>query len=259
MIKILFSAFIILGIYIDISHASSNGLYGSWDELLKVYSNDGRVNYKAIKIDEAKLRMAITHIENIPKFEFSSFSENERKAFWINAYNLAVVKTVIDNYPIKKNFGLNAIRYPKNSIQQIENVWDRPILTVRGRVLSLNDIENKILRPEFKDPRIHFAIVCASIGCPVIRSEVYTADKLDQQLAEQIRIFIEDPKKVSYDRSKDVLYLSPIFKWFKGDFDEVGGVVTFIKRYSDDLWAGSLSQKTQIEWLGYDWSLNEIK
>lgn len=259
MIKIILCILIISGIFVDYAQASSKEFYSSWKELLNEYSQNGRVNYKMIKADDTKLIMSISYAENISKLEFDSLSDDERKVFWINAYNLAAVKMVIDNYPIKKNFGLNAIRYPQNSIQQINKVWDRSVLIVRGKALSLNDIENKILRHEFKDPRIHFAIVCASIGCPAIRSEVYTADKLDQQLAEQIRIFIKDPNKVTYDLSKDVLYLSPIFKWFKSDFDEVGGAVIFIKRYSDDPWAGSLSQKTQIEWLGYDWNLNEIK
>ncbi len=128
-----------------------------------------------------------------------------------------------------------------------------------GKDVSLNDIENNVLRKEFKDPRVHFAIVCASIGCPEIRSEVYTAEKLDQQLSEQIRLFLSDPLKVHYDRTTDTLYLSPIFKWFKEDFQQTGGIIAFVKTYAPAGLFNGISEQTKIEWLGYDWNLNEIR
>lgn len=228
-----------------------------WEKLLKNTSFNGRINYKSIKSDADLLKASVEGIETVSKVELDALTKNELMAFWINAYNIGVVKIIVEHYPIKKGFGLNTVRYPANSIQQIDNVWDRPALIVLGKSLSLNDIENKILRPQFKDPRIHFAIVCASIGCPSIRSESYTAEKLDQQLSEQIHIFISDPNKIRYDTQKDILFLSPIFKWFKEDFDQVGGAVAFIKRYDIDHKFDALTEKTKIQWLGYDWSLND--
>jgi hypothetical protein len=252
------SIFILMSVvYCEASYASSEGVSHYWTEVLKENTHQGRVNYKSIKANGAQLKASIQSIETITKFDFDSLDVKQKMAFWINVYNVGVVKVIIDNYPIKRSFGLKAVRYPANSIQQIENVWDRPILTVRSRELSLNDIENKILRPEFKDPRIHFAIVCASISCPVIRSEAYTAKELDQQLSEQIEIFLDDPSKVRYDKNKDILYLSPIFKWFKEDFDQVGGTIAFIKKHSSNHMFDSVTQQTQIQWLGYDWNLNE--
>jgi len=228
-----------------------------WQEVLRAYTHEGRVNYKALKENDNELKASIQNIESISKFAFNSLNNKQKMAFWINAYNMSVIKTIVDNYPIKRSFGIKAIASPSNSIQQIANVWDKPVLHVRGRDLSLNDIENKILRPEFQDPRVHFAIVCASIGCPVIRSEPFTADNLDQQLSEQIRLFLSDPSKARYKKSNDVLHLSPIFKWFNADFQQVGGVVVFIKNYAPAGLFDGISERTKIQWLGYDWNLNE--
>ena len=231
--------------------------YSDWQRGLTTYTHEGRVNYEALKGRDRDLKASIQTIESLSKGEYESFNTKQKMVFWINAYNIGVIKTIIDNYPIKRGFNIRALAYPANSIQQISNVWDRPVLSLLGKQVSLNDIENKFLRPEFKDPRAHFAIVCASIGCPVIRSQAYTAEKLDQQLLEQIQKFLSDPQKARYDILKDVLYLSSIFKWFGEDFKQVGGVITFIKIYAPKGLFNGLSEQTKIEWLGYDWNLNE--
>lgn len=242
---------------------SGNALAGTeavsqhWDKLLKMNAVNGRINYKAIVRDDTLLKASLIGVETMTQQELDSLSDKELMAFWINAYNIGAVKMIVAHYPIKQNFGLSAFRYPANSIQQIDHVWDRSVLSVGGINLSLNDIENKILRPRFKDPRIHFAIVCASIGCPSIRSEAYTAVKLDQQLSEQIQLFVGDPGKVAYDAPTDVLYLSPIFKWFKEDFNRVGGVIRFIKKYDVNHAFDAITEKTKVLWQDYDWSLND--
>jgi len=239
------------------AYAAYDHQYVYWQEVLKSYTHEGRVNYKALKENNHEFKMALQTIESVSKTEMEAFDIKQKKAFWINAYNVSVIKTILDHYPIKRGFSLKAIAFPSNSIQQIPDVWDSPILHTAGQNLSLNDIENKILRPEFKDPRIHFAIVCASIGCPVIRSEVYTQEKLDQQLLSQIQLFLSDPLKARYDKTKDTLYLSPIFKWFKTDFEQAGGVIVFVKKYTSAGSFDEISDQTQIQWLGYDWNLNE--
>lgn len=257
MRKIILGVFILVSMGMGEAQAAYDHQYTHWQEVLRVHTHEGRVNYKVLKENDNELKASIHAIESISKADFESFNIKQKKAFWINAYNVSVIKTIVDHYPIKRGFSLKAISSPSNSIQQIANVWDKPVLHVRGKDLSLNDIENKILRPEFKDPRIHFAIVCASIGCPVIRSEPFTADDLDRQLSEQIRLFLSDPLKARYDKIKDVLYLSPIFKWFKADFQQAGGVVAFIKNYASAGLFDGISERTQIQWLGYDWNLNE--
>ncbi len=257
MSKIILGAFILVSMEMGKAYAAYDHRYTHWQEELSAYTHAGRVNYRAIKENDNELKVSIQAIENVSKSDYELFNIKQKKAFWINAYNMSVIKTIIDHYPIKRGFSFKAIAYPSNSIQQIDNVWDRVVLHVLEQDLSLNEIENKILRPEFKDPRIHFAIVCASIGCPVIRSEAYTAEKLDQQLSDQIRLFLSDPLKARYDRTQDVLYLSPIFKWFKTDFEQAGGAVAFIKNYGPKGMFDGSSEGTQIQWLGYDWHLNE--
>ncbi|MDE2026968.1 MAG: DUF547 domain-containing protein [Candidatus Omnitrophica bacterium] len=254
---------IILGVLMLVSvgmadaQAAFDRQYTRWQEVLTLYTHNGRVNYKALKENDDELKASIQAVEGVSKVDLASYDINQRKVFWINAYNMSVIKTIIDHHPIKRGFDFKMLIYPSNSIQQIANVWDKPVLHVLGRELSLNDIENKILRPEFKDPRIHFAIVCASTSCPVIRPEAYTAEKLDQQLADQIRLFLSDPSKVKYDNIKDTIYLSPIFKWFNADFQQTGGIIAFIKKYAPAGLYDEVSNRTQIQWLGYDWNLNE--
>jgi len=256
--KIMLSAIILasMGMMRE-ARAAYDHQYTHWQEVLRVYTHKGRVNYKSLKENDSELKASIQAIEGASKTDFESFNIKQKKAFWINAYNMSVIKTIIDNYPIKRGFSFKTIAFPSNSIQQITHVWDKLVLHVLSQDLSLNGIENKILRPEFKDPRIHFAIVCASIGCPVIKSEAYTAEKLDQQLSDQIRLFFSDPSKARYDKTKDVLYLSPIFKWFKTDFDQAGGAIAFIKNHAPEGLFDGISDRTQIQWLGYDWKLNE--
>ncbi|PIQ89446.1 MAG: hypothetical protein COV72_03010 [Candidatus Omnitrophica bacterium CG11_big_fil_rev_8_21_14_0_20_42_13] len=232
--------------------------YSALDQFLKRHVKDGLVDYSVIKKSPADLEKIVHELEGVTLKEYEIWSNPERMAFWINAYNIGAVKHVLDNYPLKKSFGLSALRYPANSIQQIPDVWNKPILNLLGKNVSLNEIENERLRKEFKDPRIHFVIVCASIGCPVLREEAYSAETLDGQLNEQIKEFANTPSKFRYDADKDILFLSPIFKWFGEDFDKKGGVISFLKDYVPSDMASKLSNKTRIEWQDYDWNLNEL-
>ena len=221
-----------------------------WQEFLNQNLKNGHVNYSAVQNGSALLNAVIAQLENVKQEDYAQWSYDEKKAFWINAYNVTAVKLVVDHYPLKRSLGLQAFRYPAKSIQQIPDVWNQDTLIILGKTMSLNQIENEILRKEFQDPRIHFAIVCASLGCPVLRGEPYTADQLDRQLDDQVLQFLQDPKKFRYDSAKIELYLSPIFKWFKEDF--TAGPTAFIKKY----WPG-ISENAKIRWLQYDWTLNE--
>ena len=232
--------------------------YSHLQIMLTSSTHQGRVDYQMIQNQSQELIQVIQDIENVSQSELDAFSPEQKMAFWINAYNSGVIKIIVDHYPIKRQFGLKALTYPASSIQQIPKVWDRPVLRVAGQNLSLNDIEHTILRAQFKDPRIHFALVCASIGCPVIRSQAYTAEKLNAQLADQIQLFLNDALKARYDASTDVLQLSPIFKWFKTDFEQDGGTIAFLKVHSPAGLFDDISQTTKIHCLAYDWSLNDV-
>src|SRR3989338_7167614 len=136
--------------------------YSFWQKFSDLYLKDGLVNYSAIRADSALFNTIVSQLENVKKEEYDRWSQDEKKAFWINAYNIEAVKLVLDHYPLKRSLGLQALRYPANSIQQIPDVWNQEALIILGKKVSLNYIENEILRKEFPDPRIHFAIVCAS-------------------------------------------------------------------------------------------------
>ncbi|MBI4387484.1 MAG: DUF547 domain-containing protein [Candidatus Omnitrophica bacterium] len=231
--------------------------YPEWSKLLSRYTQHGFVDYVSIKKSPDLLNDYFKSIETISQAEFRQWSKQEKIAFWINAYNVATIRLITEYYPLHKKAFWKAFAFPSNSIQQIPNVWDRPALEIFGETVSLNHIENEILRKEFKEPRIHFALVCASLSCPVLRNEPYRADKLDRQLNDQVSVFLTNPKKFRYNPDADTLYLSPIFKWFKKDFETVGGIISFSKAHLPKTISNDISEETKIEWLDYDWSLNE--
>ncbi|MBI4115190.1 MAG: DUF547 domain-containing protein [Candidatus Omnitrophica bacterium] len=231
--------------------------YSAYAKVLRGYAVNDRVDYLKLKRERQGLNEYMKSLESLSKENYEEMSRDEKIAFWINTYNAAAVKLVIDHYPLQKRFGWKALAYPENSIQQIPDVWARKVLKVFDESLSLNHIEHQILRKEFQEPRIHFALVCASLGCPVIRSEPYQGSKLDAQLNDQVRNFLSDPKKSRYDEATDTLYLSPIFKWFRKDFERADGILSFVKTHGPKEAKEKISEKTKIEWLEYDWSLNE--
>lgn len=231
--------------------------YSDWDKFLERHVKNGLVDYSEINKSSAEFEKIVRELEGVTLKEYESWTSSQRMAFWINAYNIGAIKLVVDHYPLKRRFGPQAFIFPANSIQQISSVWKRDVLTLLGKKTSLNDIEHETLRKEFQDPRIHFAIVCASIGCPVLREETYNADELDVQLNDQIKEFANTPSKFRYDIDNDTLFLSPIFKWFGEDFEEQGGIIGFLKDYVPQDINSKLSNTTRIEWQDYDWSLNE--
>lgn len=239
-----------------LSAESFDHQYAAFDRLLKQDLGNSLVNYQAIQKSPELLNQILMQFEGMAESDYKKWQRNKQIAFWINAYNAAVIKTIVDHYPLNKGVSWKALAYPANSIQQIPDVWDRMAIKLLGKDRSLNEIEHEILRREFKDPRIHFALVCASIGCPTLRSEPYSPAKLDSQLNDQIGSFLSDRQKAYYDQKSNTLHLSPIFKWFGKDFDQSGGVIDFVKKY----WPGpgsEFSVKTKIKWLDYDWNLNE--
>ncbi len=163
--------------------------------------------------------------------------------------------------------------YPKNSIRQIPVVWAKITFKVMGKYYTLEQIEHKILRKEFKEPRIHMAMVCAAIGCPPLRNEPYTGKKVDRQLDDQSKRFLTDPNKFSFDRGKRMLHISPIFKWFGSDFvktkakkkpfiqysNKEAAILEFVRKYlaKDHAFLDPSKKAVRIKYLDYDWSLNE--
>jgi hypothetical protein len=274
--------FVLTGFFIASSFFSSQTLaaesekqgfdYSDLADALKInVDNAGMVNYKNLKAQSEKLRAFITELRNLDRKDFDKWDDNAKIAFWLNAYNALTLKAIIDNYPIKSSFFKSRI-YPKNSIRQIAGVWDKINFKVMGQNLTLGHIEHKILRVKFDEPGIHVAMVCAAMGCPPLRNEPYTADKLQEQLDDQTRRFLANPAKFKIARADDRIYLSSIFKWFAADFikkygpkksigrhdKEESAVLNFIASYLDKAQKEYvLAGKFKIKYLKYDWSLNE--
>ncbi len=239
--------------------------------LAKYVDDRGMVNYRALKADSANLDVFAASLSRVRPEDFKSWSDPQKIAFWINAYNALTLEAIIRNYPIQSSL-LGSVVYPKNSIRQIPGVWDKLRFIVLGREMTLNDIEHGTLRPKFSEPRIHVALVCAAMSCPPLRNEPYTAEKLDRQLDDQARRLLRSAQGLSIDRSAGKAYVSSIFKWFGGDFtknygtsDKFAGksdteraVLTFISRYVDEADRDFLVNGTyKLAYLDYDWSLNE--
>lgn len=203
------------------------------------------MNYKGMIQDVQKLNAYTEDLSNNPPQD--NWSENEKLAYWINAYNAFTVKLIVDNYPLESIKDLN----PTIAIPTVSTVWTKKWFQIGGEDFSLDRIEHKILRKEFEEPRIHFAVNCASFSCPPLRNEAFVAEKVDQQLDEQARAFINDG--VRNKISKDRVEISQIFSWFKGDFTNGQSLIEFLNKYSKV----KIDGKAEVDHIDYEWALNE--
>jgi hypothetical protein len=219
-----------------------------WDRLLKDHVINGMIDYQGFIKDKTDLDLYLNTLStNAPDPDL--WSEKEQLAYWINAYNAFTVKLIVDNYPLKSIEEL----HPTVHIPSVSTVWHKKFFTIGGAETSLDEIEHDILRKEFDEPRIHFAINCASFSCPPLRAEAFTADKLERQLEEMARQFINDPVRNKIE--KDAIKISSIFNWFSGDFTKNGTLIDFLNKYSDT----TIQKNADINYLPYDWALNDVK
>lgn len=246
--------------------------YEDYAAVLSTHVNQpGLVNYREIKTNPQRLNSFLAALAEVSPETYQKWGEPEKIAFWVNAYNALTLKAIIDHYPIRASL-FKSLVYPRNSIRQIPGVWDGLRFPVMGKEMTLDEIEHGVLRKEFNEPRIHLALVCAALGCPPLRTEPYEGDKLDRQLNDQARVFLAKAKKFRLDRGQGTVYLSPIFKWFGGDFVKTFGtdkafqglspeeraVLNFISPHLSAADRDYLLQgKYTIAYLDYDWSLNE--
>jgi len=215
-----------------------------YDELLGKQVKNGFVNYQGFKNEEGKLDHYLKVLEET---DTEKLSRNEQFAFYINAYNAWTIKLILSEYP-----GVESIKHLGNIFA---SPWKKKLCRIDGDLVTLDHIEHGILRPQFKDPRVHFAINCAAKSCPPLISEPYLGSTLDQQLDDSVRAFVNDSKNNRLD--EDTLYVSKIFKWFAEDFDD--DVHGFLLKYAEgNLKRGLQSRKdnVKIKYLDYDWSLN---
>ena len=247
-------------------------LYHEYAALLAEFvDTKGLVDYRGLKQNRSSLDNFSLSLERVDSESYEGWKEKDQIALWINAYNALTLKAIVDHYPIESSF-LASLRFPKNSIRQISGVWDKLLFSVRNEKVTLDQIEHRILRPRFKEPRIHVALVCAAMGCPPLRDEPFIGNRLDAQLDDQSRRFLTDPKKFLIDRDRARVFLSPILKWYGKDFlptyatkkgfsghDSVKrATLNFLARYLDpDDRAYLETGDYEVKYLDYDWSLNE--
>jgi hypothetical protein len=231
----------------DFDHSHS-----SLEIVLKRFVKDGLVNYSALKASPAEVDSYLDQIAAVPKDDFRKWTEDQQLAFLINLYNAQTLRLIIEHYPVKsiKDIG-SAFRGP----------WDQPVVRLFGEKTTLKHLESGVLSKDYQVPEIHFALVCASLGCPELRNESYVADKLPHQLTDQGRRFLAASGKNSIDLGKRIVYLSPIFKWFNADFvQKSGSILEFIQFYLTPELSEQIGQGAfKIKYTEYDWSLNDSK
>jgi len=214
--------------------------------LLKKHVNDnGMVNYKGFIADSVAFNKYLTLLENHHPNE-KNWSRDERLAYWINAYNAFTIRLIIRNYPVE------SIKDLGGGIYKVNTSWDIKFIEIEGETYDLNNIEHSIIRKEFDEPRIHFAVVCAAMSCPKLRNEAFEAATLDAQLkAQAVHFFNSDLRN---DISPDNPKVSKLMKWYSGDFDgHAKDITAYINKYSKV----KINDGVSLDYLDYDWSLNE--
>jgi uncharacterized protein DUF547 len=225
----------------------------AWTSLVKKHLTGEKVDYAGLhKNGRSALNEYLQTLESVGNAQYRGFTKNQKMSFGINAYNAYTIKLVLDNYPIRslRKFGLLPGAAWREKFIPLSKIW--------GKNISLGELENDILRKNFKEPRLHFALVCASKSCPALRAEAYRAASLDTQLDEQVRRFLNNKAKNRFDPAKGKLYLSKIFDWYEDDFlssapSIAAYAATFMpKEVGQALATGNV----KVEYLSYNWSLN---
>lgn len=227
--------------------------HAEWDRFIATYarpSGDGvrRLAYAAVS--DADRAALARYLERLQTVRISGYSRAEQFAYWVNLYNALTVQTVLDHYPVA-------------SIRDIDispglfadGPWGRKALRIEGEAVSLDDIEHRILRPVWQDPRIHYAVNCAAVGCPDLQAEAFTAENTERLLAQGARDYVNHPRGVRVDEAG--VTLSSIYNWFASDFDVDGGVLAHVRQYADPALRSRLADVARIDGYAYDWALND--
>ena len=238
--KITYIILVLLLVVIQgVSAQGLNDFYANTDSFLKNVVQNGRVDYKAIKENPDQLNALVAAAKDI---RVEKTDATNYQAFWINAYNLMVIKGVVKNYPLK-------------SPLDVPGFFDKITYDVGGKSITLNDIENKLLRANFpEEPRFHFVLVCAGLGCPPIINAAYMPSTLDAQLEKQTVKALNDANFIRIGK-KNRVQISQIFEWYTGDFKQNGAsLVDFINTYRTE----KLPDGSKVSYYPYDWTLNAI-
>ncbi|MEN0003370.1 MAG: DUF547 domain-containing protein [Bacteroidota bacterium] len=219
-----------------------------WDSLLQKHvSEAGWVDYEGFIADSTQLNRYLDLLSAHHPNE-TNWTADERLAYWINAYNAFTVKLIVDHYPVV------SIKDIKRGIPFVNSVWDIKFIQIEGATYDLNNIEHGIIRQRFEEPRIHFAVNCASVSCPKLANFAFTATELDTQLTRVAKGFLADPSKNKFV-SPQKAELSKIFSWYGGDFKKEGDLIDYVNQYAPQ----QLNADADIDYLDYNWNLNDSK
>lgn len=243
-------------------------------DILNSYVNDsGMVDYKNLKYKKVELNKLLDDFDSLDPNKYNAWPKNDKIAFWINAYNIQMLKIIVDNYPIKSTRILRLF-WPPNSIRHIKDIWTKYKFIVMDEEFTLLGVERRFFRREFDEPRAFFALCNASLSSPPLRNEPYKGSSLDRQLDDQVRRFLSDQRAFQIDRNAKVVHLSAILKptWFGDEFiskygidkkfkdhpPAVRAVLNFITNYIPQQDVNFLeTENYTIEYIEYDWTLNE--
>jgi hypothetical protein len=232
--------------------AISHALFDGFLEKYVKRGDDGinRIPYGRIEgNDRKRLREYLNAMQNVA---ITKYARGEQRAYWINLYNALTIQIVLDHYPVKSIRDIDI-----SSGWLADGPWEKKLLTIEGERVSLDDIEHRILRPIWKDPRTHYAVNCASLGCPNLAPRAYTASFMEGMLEESARAFVNHPRAA---QEKDgLLQVSSLYKWFASDFGGETGVLEHLARYAGPELASELRAHKSLDAYRYDWSLNDLR
>jgi hypothetical protein len=231
-----------------------------WTGVLAKHVRGDRFDYRALKDEPAALEQYLARLQSVTLEQLQSWERDQRYAFWINAYNAYTVRRVVEGYPVRSIKDLGSLA---------RSVWDQRFIplahlapALERELLSLNDVEHQILRPIFKDARVHAAVNCASLGCPRLMDHAYTAGVLDQQLDQMTRRWLAEPAHNRFDASAKTAHLSAIFDWYGADFGATQAErLRWVARYAPAehrSWLSAHPDATRVRFLDYDWALNDV-
>jgi hypothetical protein len=262
-------AIVLLGLMAGNAFAQFDQTYKSWDDLLKKhvkYVQNGsasRVDYAGFAKDRAALKTVLDSYSAVPKAEFDKWPKPAQQAFLINAYNAYTVELILTKYPDLKSI--------RDLGSFVSKPWSKKFFTLFGQETTLDNIEHDMLRKEgvYDDPRVHVAVVCASIGCPMLRNEAFTAGNLEASLEDGMKRFLSDRTRNRFSPQTKKLEISKIFDWYGKDFEKghkgFASVKATMAKYADQLADAPADralvkeQKADVTFLDYDWSLNDSK
>jgi len=234
------------------SKGSFDHMHTLLTNVLKKYVVPGKVSslvkYDELKKNRSELDNYLKGLESLSKSDFSKFNNDQKLSFWINAYNAYTLELIIDNYPLKSIKDLGSL---------FKSPWKKKFIKLFNKTMSLDGIEHDTIRKQFKEPRIHFAVNCASMGCPSIANEAFTESNLESLLQERSLHFINNDMKNSFNATKKTMKISKIFDWYGVDFNEkFGSYQNFIQTLKPEIKGLA---KFKVKWSNYGWGLNDSK